>query len=1119
MLAFRPITRGRLYRSRLLFWLLFAAALIVYALTAPNYAAPGASAQWMVWSIGADIKETPTYPLFSLLGRTLAAAPYLTLPHRLNLLSALFGALAVAWVYSLVWFITFELMREESSMSQASRLARFGGIVTALAVGTSLPLWHSATHFHPQIFEVALLLACFHLLTVYARTWRLPWLTLMAALYGVGVAESPLFLLAAPLFAAALLLAELKSGFFSLTRIAAALFIALAAWVALSWWSAVAFVAAADLPSDLATTARYMMLGWRDQLRWLPTAIYTGSLWLPAYAVTYGTAIAAYFVARRSLNNRRSWSTLILSLFLAVATLLLLFNAPFTLCALYLPQGTIPVAAYLVAGIGIGLVILSWRVRSAIKPPHQDHPDDDRYIAPSVHRLTTASTGTGTILWPLLTLALLLSILHNYRHLRADDGSFADRAAAEIHALIPNCHYLLSNGLLDPNLLLTYCQPSTTTAATAPLLLAPNRARAPLYRRAILRAVAADPLLSEREKSAAAALLPHDFSLFVDTLFAADSSVAAHTASIVLPDLYYGVGLLPIPHNLLFYGRPPAEHPPLDDLLTSHQRFWQRWLPNSPQRTAAARLSPTAPHYLALLRHLSFVANNLGVLLLDYQRTPADSEAAYDLFQQALVANPDNISALLNAFRLVADGLHPEAKPTLEAALKLRVEKRRDRYPLWALSRYFGYVRDPELFVRMGWHWALSSNPQSILAGLRSPTTFPTTGLPPTASPADTVSAALRSSHTGSAHSAPPPTATLSTLAALYQMQGDLSQSRSTYRELLAADPRNITAVSGLTRLAMQEGNISTARQHLQVGEAAGILHRALRLDWAAVQFASGDLPEARIALQELCEAPDAPAIALAMLSLIMLEQGDLEQVEHLLLPRLFKAAGSSGPDNYFLQVVQGRLWQSKGAAYLTRARDSFLRAARLRPDVHGLADLTLALDVALKDQKSAEQRALLILRQRPAHPFANYVLGTIRLQEGQYGAAQDYLVRSVAAEHPTLAALNNYAETLLHIRCLPEAQEYARRAIDLEPERYEGWSTLATVLTASGEHSEATTALTKARSLNASDPRLDLIEAQIAINQNDLPTAQRALSRHTWQNLTPSDQRLLTTLRHQATN
>jgi hypothetical protein len=49
-LEFRPITRGRLRRSRVSFWLLTLAALALYAATAPDYAFPGPSAAWIAWA-------------------------------------------------------------------------------------------------------------------------------------------------------------------------------------------------------------------------------------------------------------------------------------------------------------------------------------------------------------------------------------------------------------------------------------------------------------------------------------------------------------------------------------------------------------------------------------------------------------------------------------------------------------------------------------------------------------------------------------------------------------------------------------------------------------------------------------------------------------------------------------------------------------------------------------------------------------------------------------------------------------------------------------------------------------------------------------------------------------
>lgn len=222
--------------------------------------------------------------------------------------------------------------------------------------------------------------------------------------------------------------------------------------------------------------------------------------------------------------------------------------------------------------------------------------------------------------------------------------------------------------------------------------------------------------------------------------------------------------------------------------------------------------------------------------------------------------------------------------------------------------------------------------------------------------------------------------------------------------------------------------------------------------------------------------------MTLAMLAMVMLEQQEVAAVEKTVLPKLSKAA--EGKDAYFVQVVQGRVWQSKGKEGHKNARTCFQRAAMIRPDVHALKEVMLMLDVSLEDQKSAEAHALSLLRQQLDHPYANFIMGSIRLEQGEYGDAETYLRRSAMSAEPTLAALNNYAQVLCRIRKLEEAETVARRAVDRSPGRYESWATLAFVLAEKDDLSHAAEALAKSRAIDSHDARLNLVEGIIALKE-----------------------------------
>jgi len=256
----------------------------------------------------------------------------------------------------------------------------------------------------------------------------------------------------------------------------------------------------------------------------------------------------------------------------------------------------------------------------------------------------------------------------------------------------------------------------------------------------------------------------------------------------------------------------------------------------------------------------------------------------------------------------------------------------------------------------------------------------------------------------------------------------------------------------------------------------------------------SGDLPRARIVLQDLADDPAVTPMCLAMLAMVMIEQNEGSIVESTVLPKLLQKTNDSKDDRYFPLVIQGRIWQSKGKSGFKNALIYFQRAAAIRPDVQALQEVILMLDAAMENQTAAEAHALLLLRQQPGHALANFIVGSIRLEQARYEDAEPYLRCSAGAPAPTVDALNNFAQVLCHNRKLDEATLVARRATEIAPGRYESWSTLASVLILAGNFEAAEEALAKAHQMNNADSRLFLVDAQLAVQRGDLGAARKAL-------------------------
>ena len=593
------------------------------------------------------------------------------------------------------------------------------------------------------------------------------------------------------------------------------------------------------------------------------------------------------------------------------------------------------------------------------------------------------------------------------------------------------------------------------------LLLAPYRVRDRHYTKWLCRKIEGDESFSEKERNWAVSLINYNLYMFINDFFVAREKITDEAVCMGLPDIWYESGKVPVPEIMFYGGIAAASDIDGNALLKKHEAFFES-APLLSVKAVKGLSNLTRGYEVALRRHLSFVANNLGVALdeLDMQKE------AFQVYEKSLSISPENISALLNRFEMVSRGFYPEKRDLVEKQVNELIRNLKDRYPLWALNRHFGYVRNYELFVNMGWDWAVSSSPGSVIAGLRR--TY-----------AVEKDADRRRSLTA-------------VMAAVYEMKGDTGQSRSYYEELIAADPRNAVAISGLVRLSLHGGGIDEARKILEQGRENGVSVSTLRKDWAALYLMAGDISQARTTLQAMADEPDADTMTLAMLAMVMIEQGEFAVVESKLLPRLVKKEKTS--DNYFVLVIEGRIYQMKGKKWYSEARKKFQRAFAIRPDVAALRDVIFRLDVAMEDRLAAEAHAIELMRAEPAHPLANFFMGSVALEAGDYGRAEGYLKRAAEVPEPSFEALNNYAQLLCRIKRSQEAVKVARRSAALAPERYEAWSTLAYILQETGDLTEASKALVKASILNKTDKRIFIIDGLIALKRGDIASVKLAV-------------------------
>ncbi|HNX36025.1 MAG TPA: tetratricopeptide repeat protein [Kiritimatiellia bacterium] len=1024
-------------------------AAVVYGLTLSHGVYPGESARLMTAYSGIDPLELPLHPIWGTLVSWVSSLPAFSLPLRLNLFSAACSVVSVVLMYRLMSFLIHDILYEEYSVEYAPRVSVWAGTVSALALMSAVPVWQAATRLQYQSFDLMLVLASGALLASYAvRKWRL-FLVLFALLQGVGVVESVVFIPLAPVFLTFLVYVLWKQGELSLRRVAWMGVLSVAG-MSLYYFSARAFLATHDGEAlGFKGVMDVVVAVWKSQLVQLRSGLPRVN-WLVLLLMSVVPWLASGFASFRALNNERSWSQYILHLTLSVLVVLGLTNAAISPWEILKPFGHLPVWAYAMLAMTTGYLVAYWYLLLKVERPKRGQSTS----------VLTKQTGDwlGLILtYPMAAVVLLAAVINGFE-CRSSRGAFADRCAKEILDRLGSRTWFVTDGTLDPHLRIMAKERGQELN-----LLCLQNDMSPFYLKSVAKLIDEKKLFSAANMQRMKSTLDLGILPFIQDWFAMDKEIEKKVAVFGVPDFWYTAGITPVPEILFFSGSRNIQEFKDRPLFTEYSAFWKamdRVL--APNKNGSD--DPTIRLRAQLRRHMGFVANNLGVLLEDLGKDE-DAFAVYTYVHSTL--DPENVSALFNRFEMARRGVASAnaSKEVIERELKDFVGDLKQKYPLWSLSRYYGYVRSPELFARLGWGWALSGQTGAALAGVSRAINL---------LPSD--------QRVGAMHA----------MAAVYALSEDRSKTEAVYQDIIKSDPGNRSAMLGLARLAVQEGALEKAKQWLEKAAKSDDKLGVLGVEWAVIHLMNNDVARARLALQEATDLQPKNLQAWAMLAMVQLQQDELTDIEKVILPKMESIAGTV--DNYFIQITRAQVAMKKGKNFQRSAREAFVRASMLRPDVPGVKDMILQLDIAMNDQQDAELHARQVLRTNRKHALANYVMGSLRLQEGEYGEAEDFLRRSVEA-NPSAAALNDLAEVLRRIRKFDEAEKHVRAALKLSPELYVAWETLAVILFEAGKNlDEAEQAVQKSMALYDKDLRIRITLARIQLKKGEIERARETI-------------------------
>lgn len=1021
-----------------------AGAGLVFALTVCRCGYPGESAGAVALFSGADVADAFSHPLLRLLGGFLARAPLpFAVAPRFNLLAAALGALTVGMLFHMMWQLVMTLMRSGTARAAAPRIAVGSAAFTAAALVFSAPFWTASTRFTPRIADAAGLVFALFLLFRYACEARFVWLALFAFAYGAGMWESSVFLIAAPvvfLIAARVEWAnadgELRPRFRWCLPLGAAGYLS---GLVLSVCQARAFLEVPFSRGVFSGAVYGVLRGqYHELLRAFPSM---GGLLIVGGGL--GLLAVAYFLAARMLPFRGERSTIALLAAGSAAAGYVLFNGPGTAWARFAPYGRIPVMMPLLACLAAGLFFACWlalprMIPEGLQDGDAEEPwDDERRVVLFGRRL-------GLFCGPALAACLAFALFRNAALFSFRDGEFADYAADRVLDALGGREWVVGNGVFDANLLVR-----AKDRGRRIVLLPPYRAGQKNLRIAIRRAL--EPVLPEHVWLRASVLLEHHFLLFLEELFQTYPGICGKAVCLSLPDLWYGGKHRPVVEPFCFGGADGGVRagPPAGRL----KAVWREFAGMAGLGLGRPRPALSKAYMEAVLRQLSLQINNFGTELDDR----GDAEGAFEMYELARRFNPENVSALLNLIDLSGNrGVRPGRAKGFLRELRDVLADRTMRYPLWALSRYHGYVRNYQLFRSQGLAWVCSSCPEPVLETLRR-------------------AQGRRLGPAGQRQ-------VNASLAALHAVQGDYEGSIKRYKELLAENPGNVEALSGVAQALFREGKFGEAADFLESGRGAGVPKKFLRPEWAVVYLCSGETDKARMMLDDPAVLERNPSL-LGLLGMIMLMQGEEAQVENVILPKMAKLL--HGTNRYFLHLLRGRLCRMKGKKFARDARFNYLSAMAIRPDLEMLGEIVLSLDMELDDAAAAELHAIHLLRRNPGHPYANYVMGTFRLNRGKLQDAERYFSRGVR-DGGFFEAYNNYAETLLRLGKLDLAEKMAGLALEKKPGSCDAWALLSDVRLRRGKAASAREAWEKACSLNREIAHYSLMGARIARAEGD---------------------------------
>ena len=193
---------------------LFVGSFLLYVSTMAPSVVPGDAAEFQFVPYILGIAHPPGYALYILLGKLFTLLPLSSVAYRMNLFTALCGALTVSLTYLIILQLLVDFSTEGPpspgpslrGRGNALLAAHVPAILGAITFAVSANLWQHATFTNAHTLTATLAALALFLLLAWGRSGNDRWLYAFALTCGLSLTHHPLMLISFPAFAAFILL-------------------------------------------------------------------------------------------------------------------------------------------------------------------------------------------------------------------------------------------------------------------------------------------------------------------------------------------------------------------------------------------------------------------------------------------------------------------------------------------------------------------------------------------------------------------------------------------------------------------------------------------------------------------------------------------------------------------------------------------------------------------------------------------------------------------------------------------------------------------------------------------------------------------------------------------------